>query len=115
MTSEMEVIDKELFSPFFMKWETHRGQIELFYNQRDRQAIEMMEEAIRDYEELLQRGGEILDERKGKMINTLLPLNGEERFQFVKDKISSHYAFVQLDALYTETKKKVARLSLMKK
>ena len=75
----------------------------------------MMEEAIRDYEELLQRGGEILDERKGKMINTLLPLNGEERFQFVKDKISSHYAFVQLDALYTETKKKVARLSLMKK
>ena len=98
-----------------MKWETHRGQIELFYNQRDRQAIEMMEEAIRDYEELLQRGGEILDERKGKMINTLLPLNGEERFQFVKDKISSHYAFVQLDALYTETKKKVARLSLMKK
>ena len=52
----------------------------------------------------------MLDDRKGKVVYILLPLNGEERFEFVKDKISSHYAHIQLDALFTETKKKVARL-----
>ena len=59
--------------------------------------------------------GKLVDDRKGKIVYTLLPLNGEERFEFVKDKISSHYAYIQLDALFTETKKKVARLSIQKK
>ena len=53
-----------------------------------------------------------MNERKVDAI--LLPLNGEERFQFVKDRINSHYAYIQLDALYTETKKKAARLSVRK-
>src|SRR6185437_11292366 len=107
MTSELKHIEKEFFAPFFSKWETARDDIEMFYNQKDRQAIEMMEEAIENYNELLEQGGKMFDERKGKTVYTLLPLNGKERFEFVKDKISSHYAFVQLDALYTETKKKV--------
>lgn len=115
MTSEVKSIDKELFSPYFKKWEQNREQIELFYNQKDRQALEMMREAILAYDELLERGGKIMDERRGRMVYMLEPLNGEERLEFVKAKISSHYAFVQLDALYTETKKKVARLSIMKK
>ena len=70
--------------------------------------------AIENYSELLEHGGKVVDDRKGKIVYTLLPLNGEERFEFVKDKISSHYAYIQLDALYTETKKKVARLSIQK-
>ncbi|MFC5588225.1 YpoC family protein [Sporosarcina soli] len=114
MISEMKPIDKELFSPYFEKWEAIRETIELFYTQKDRQALEMMGEAILAFDELLERGGKMLDERKGKWVYTLEPLNGEERLAFVKAKISSHYAFVQLDALYTETKKKVARLSIMK-
>ena len=56
-----------------------------------------------------------LNERNGKLDTLLLPLNGEERFEFVKDRITSHYAYIQLDALYTETKKKAARLFVMKK
>ena len=74
-----------------------------------------MEIAIRDYEELLEYGGSEINNRTGKMEALLLPLNGEERFQFVKDRIASHYAYIQLDALYTETKKKAARLFVMKK
>ena len=74
-----------------------------------------MDVAIDNYNELLEHGGNEFDDRKGKVVYTLFPLNGEERFEFVKDKISSHYAYIQLDALFTETKKKVARLSIQKK
>lgn len=115
MISEMKPIEKELFSPYFKKWDANRESIELFYTQKDRQALEMMEEAILAFDELLELGGKVLDERKGKMVYTLEPLNGEERLAFIKAKISSHYAFIQLDALYTETRKKVSRLSIIKR
>ena len=115
MPSEVNRIDKELLAPYFDQWETMRDQIESFYDQKDQQAVELMNVAIENYSELLENGGKVLDDRKGKVVYTLLPLNGEERFEFVKDKISSHYAYIQLDALFTETKKKVARLSIQKK
>ncbi len=115
MPSEVNRINKELLAPYFNKWETVRDQIEAFYDQKDQQAVELMNVAIDNYSELLEHGGKELDDRKGKVVYTLLPLNGEERFEFVKDKISSHYAHIQLDALFTETKKKVARLSIQKK
>jgi len=115
MPSEVNRINKELLTPYFEQWETVRDQIAAYYDQKDHQAVELMNVAIDNYSALLEQGGKILDERKGKQVYTLLPLNGIERFEFVKDKISSHYAHVQLDALFTETKKKVARLSLQKK
>lgn len=115
MANEANRINKELLAPYFDQWETVRDQIEVLYSQNDNQAVELMNVAIENYSELLERGGNVLDERKGKVVYTLLPLNGEERFEFVKDKISSHYAHIQLDALFTETKKKVARLSIQKK
>jgi hypothetical protein len=115
MPSEVNRIDKELLAPYFDQWETVRNQIEALYDKKDHQAVELMNAEIGNYSELLEHGGKIFDERKDKPVYTLLPLNGEERFEFVKDKISSHYAYIQLDALFTETKKKVARLSIQKK
>jgi hypothetical protein len=115
MPSEVNRINKELLAPYFDQWDTVRHQIEAFYDQKNHQAVELMNVAIENYSELLEHGGKLVDDRKGKIVYTLLPLNGEERFEFVKDKISSHYAYIQLDALFTETKKKVARLSIQKK
>ena len=115
MPSEANRINKELLAPYFEQWETVREQIEALYSQNDNQAVELMNMAIENYSELLEQGGKVLDDRKNKVVYILLPLNGDERFQFVKDKISSHYAHIQLDALFTETKKKVARLSIQKK
>ena len=115
MPSEVKCINKELLAPYFDQWETVRDQIANFYDQKDHQAVELMKVAIDNYSELLEHGGKVSDDRRGKVVYTLLPLNGEERFEFVKDKILSHYAHVQLDALFTETKKKVARLAIQKK
>jgi hypothetical protein len=106
---------KELLAPHFEKWDLVKEKIEKLYSIKDKEAITYMEHAIRDYVQLLEYGGSELNERTGKFEALLLPLNGEERLLFVKDRIASHYAYIQLDALYTETKKKAARLFVMKK
>ena len=111
----MNRFSKELLTPHYEKWDVVKEKIEKLYSLDAKEAIKFMESAIRDYEELLEYGGSELNKRTGKMEALLLPLNGEERFQFVKDRIASHYAYIQLDALYTETKKKAARFLVMKK
>ncbi|WP_342512187.1 YpoC family protein [Sporosarcina sp. FSL K6-1522] len=111
----MTQFDKETLAPFFEEWEAIREDIAALYAGQDRQVIGIMTTAIEKYQELLEYGGQEPNERTGKIDYILLPLNGEERFEFVKAKIASHYAYVQLDALYTETKKKVARLAIRKR
>jgi len=107
--------NKEQLDPYFQWWDSKREEIEKSYNENNRQAVILMEEAIINYSNLLQEGGEEINERNGKASYRLLPLNGIERFEFIKEKIASHYAFVQLDALYTEVKKKAARLAVLQK
>ena len=111
----MNRFSKELLTPHYDKWDVVKEEIEKLYSLDAKEAIKLMGIAILNYEELLEYGGSKLNKRTGKMEALLLPLNGEERFQFVKDRIASHYAYIQLDALYTETKKKAARLLVMKK
>lgn len=108
----MNRFEKEQIQPFFEKWTSINEQIQNYYAVRDRQAVVLMKTGIENYLELLEYGGKVEDERSKRLIYTLLPLNGEERFEFVKDKIDSHYAYVQLEALYDETKKKAARLNI---
>lgn len=99
----------------FEKWDVVKEKIEKLYHEKDKNAMKLMEVAIRDYAELLEYGGKELNELTGEYVEILLPLNGTERFDFVKERIQSHYAHIQLNALYDETKKKAARLSVMKK
>ena len=42
----------------------------------------------------------------------VLPLNGEERYLFIIGKPEKYAAFCQLDELFEETKKKIARLRI---
>lgn len=115
MLSKVNRFDKNLILPYFEKWESLRDRIERCYDQKDRQAVLLMKTAIGNYSELLEYGGKELNERSSKMDYVLHPLNGHERFEFVKAKIDSHYAYVQLDALYTEARKKAARLAISRK
>ncbi|WP_156450414.1 YpoC family protein [Sporosarcina sp. HYO08] len=108
-------LDRQQLAPFFEQWEAMREEIEAGYANKNRKVVPLMEHAINNFEKLLAFGGKELNERSGKQLYILLPLNGEERLDFIKKKITSHYAFVQLDALYTETKKKAARLAIQKR
>lgn len=111
----MKHLSREQIAPHFEKWESVKGTIEKLYNDREKEAMTLMAVAINDYTDLLEYGGLETNERTGKSKYILLPLNGDERFSFIKDRINSHYAHIQLDAMYEETKKKAARLSVMKK
>lgn len=108
-------LDKSQVNHFFDHWDGLKGKIEKYYNEKDGKAVVLMQEAIANFDELLEFGGTEIDNRTGEQRYRLSPLNGEERFTFVQDKVNSHYAFVQLDALYDETRKKVARLSIVRK
>lgn len=111
----MNRFSKEYLTAHYEKWDAVKEKIERLYDVRDSEAVKLMEIAINDYTKLLEYGGKELNERTGKNKYILLPLNGDERFNFIKDRINSHYAHIQLDALYEETKKKAARLAVMKK
>lgn len=100
--------------PFFEKWDEVKPLIEKYYDEKDCRVLPLMEEAIENYSILLALGGKE-ENRVGKQVFVLQALNGEERFKFIQMRINSHYACIQLDALYTETKKKAARLAVRKK
>ncbi len=51
----------------------------------------------------------------GEVTDALLPLNGQERFDFVEEKCKSHYAFIQLNEMMDEVKKKALRLTIQAK
>lgn len=111
----MNRFSKTHTTAYFEKWDAMKDRIEKLYGEKDKEAIKLMVIAINDYADLLEYGGEELNEQTGKRVPILLPLNGLERFDFIKDRIQSHYAHIQLNALYDETKKKAARLSVMKR
>lgn len=103
----MERFSREAMAPFFMYWEAHKQAIDKLYKDNHPNAQEKMKEALKEYTTLL-RYGEVEDQIQ----SLLLPLNGEERLAFIEKQIASRYAFVQLDALYDESRKRAARLSL---
>ncbi|GEM_PF-3668088 len=109
MDFEETGITKEALAPYFAQWASCKAGIQEKYDRKDGSVREDMNEAIGQYETLLgicaSAGG---TDRRTK----LEPLNGEERLQFVKDKVASPFAFVQLDALYTELQKKTARFTV---
>lgn len=109
----MSSFDKEKTKPYFERWESIAPEIEKLYEDKDKQAIGLMLQAISNYEELLAYGGIVKNPKTDKEEYLLLPLNGIERLIFIKERIQSHYAYVQLNMLYAEMKKKVARLAIM--
>lgn len=109
----MSQFDRAQLVPYFEKWEEVKPIIEQYYDEKDRRFLPLMEEAIENYSMLLSLGGKE-ENRVGEQVPVLQALNGEERFEFIQVRINSHYAFIQLDALYTETKKKAARLAVRK-
>lgn len=111
----MNRFSKEAVQNYFEQWDGKKEEIEQLYANRSSDAVKKLEEAITQYEALLAYGGTEVHPQTNDIQPILLPLNGEERLAFIKKQIRSHYAFVQLDALYDETRKKAARLAIMRK
>lgn len=115
MGNNLNRFSKEALADYLAPWEQSKEEIGKLYNDRDCNAAAKLQEMIVCYEGLLAYGGNGAHPQSGQQQPILLPLNGEERLAFIKKQIHSHYAFVQLDALFDETKKKAARLAVIKK
>lgn len=86
--------------------------IEEAYKQRDPEVANLMDKAVENYLAML---GSFLPLHSSIPTSSIEPLNGEERLQFIRNKLAAHFAFVQLDALYTEAMKKAVSQLAMKK
>lgn len=87
----------------FEEWEIIREQLLQLIRNKDPKTSELMRKGI----DLLIY---ILDETE-----EATPLNYLERTAFIESNIDKHVAFVQLDELIKETKKKLARIRAQSK
>lgn len=103
----MNRFSRENMNRFFEPWSQLKDEIPPLHEAKNPAVQEKMEEALQLYYELLKYGEEI-----GEKHSLLFPLNGEERLAFIEEQMPRRYAFIQLNALFDESQKKAARLSV---
>ncbi|SOC37621.1 YpoC family protein [Ureibacillus acetophenoni] len=108
-------IQKEVVDPLFADWEQLSKQIHEAHDERNGQASDLMLKGIHLYEQLIittsdQENTEINQNEDYEV----LPINGMERLSFIKARPGQYACYRQLDELFKETKKKLARLRVKK-
>lgn len=115
----MTHFENERFAQLFERWDELKQQIEASNGPSTAYIVE----GIVLFKELLALGGTssetpttevVFDENEARHY-VLLPLNGIERLNYIESSMKHRHAFIQLDALFIETKKRVARLRVMNK
>ena len=98
------------------QWSSVKEQIHRGYEQKSIEVQSHMLQAISIYNNLLVEVSdtEIFNANDMKKYE-VLPLNGEERYEFVVTHPSHFVAYRQLSELFEETTKKIARLRIMYK
>jgi hypothetical protein len=107
--------EKDKFYFYWNTWLGMKEEIEEAYQRKDPSVVARMEKAIENYSLMLESFLiNNLSDPSGSL-SSIEPLNGKERLHFIHTKIASHFAYVQLNALYTEAMKKaVSRLAMKK-
>ncbi|MGE7621522.1 YpoC family protein [Viridibacillus sp. NPDC096237] len=110
-----DAISKEQVNLWLEAWEILRAEIHSSHAARDGKAKDIMQKGIELYESF------IVIASNCKTENILLtdeyealPINGAERLQFIKGRPGQYACYRQLDELFIETKKRMARLRLKK-
>lgn len=97
------------------EWLEVRQTIEHAYAIRSLDSARLLEEQLLNFRKTIEQYGTSYNHQLRKEQFILAPLNYEERISFVEAKKTSHYAFVQLDALFDEMRKKFARVTIARK
>ncbi|MCM3637661.1 hypothetical protein M3152_08000 [Sporosarcina luteola] len=104
---------KALLYSCWNNWLDMKERIEEAYKQKSPEAANLIDIAIGNYMEML--GLFMNTESSSIDVSLIEPLNGIERLQYIRTKRAGHFAYVQLDALYSEAMKKaVSRLAMIK-
>ena len=108
------MIVKERVDEWYAKWESLNTAIFAAHDRRDGSATEMMQQGIELFETFIVEGSVTEELFKINAEYELMPINGMERFQFIKARPGQYACYRQLDELFKETKKRCARLRLKK-
>lgn len=108
-----EAIQKEKVEPYFAKWEELSQLIHQAHEQRSGEAKTLMDKGILLFEACVlsssQSSEQALDEKEQYEV---LPINGMERLSFIKARPGQYACYRQLDELFKELKKRLARLRI---
>ena len=108
------MISKERVDDWLAKWESLNSNIFAAHDCRDGSAAELMQQGIELFETFIVEGSQTDDAFHINEEYELMPLNGMERFQFIKARPGQYACYRQIDELFKETKKRCARLRLKK-
>ena len=98
----MSNLRKEDFTEYLEAWKSIEPTIADAFRQRQKPM------------ELMSKGIELLETIQAKT-DEIAPVNYEERITFIKQNITNYSAFRQLDELFKETEKKIARYLILQK
>lgn len=96
-------LTKEQLDPYFLEWDRIAAGLALLHSQRDKRSKEAMQAGLEVYHHLLVHCREALQD------GGFQPLNGSERLSFVEASPGTYAAYRQLDELFMELKKTIAR------
>ena len=108
------MISKERVDEWYAKWESLNAEIFAAHDRRDGSATEFMLQGIELFESFIVEGSQTDNGFNTQYIYEIMPINGMERFQFIKARPGQYACYRQLDELFKETKKRCARLRLKK-
>ena len=111
-----EKLQTENVNKIVEEWTSLSEKISHAHKERNQPVHQLMIRGIRLYEELLASTIEG-EEFKFEDIHQfeVLPLNGVERYHFISNRPEHYVAYIQLNELFIETKKKMARLRIKSK
>ena len=109
-----DAITKEAVDQWFASWEHLNEQIHAAHERRDGSAKTLMEQGIELFEAFVLKATHEAVHFNVEHEYEVMPINGNERFTFIKMKPGQYACYRQLDELFKETKKRCARLRLKK-
>lgn len=109
--ANVEQLAKERVDAWLDEWLVMEETIRTMHTARDKAVKEAMVAAIRHYEQFIVAASQT-DQTHIKAGDEFMcmPINGTERFLFIQAKPGQYACYRQLDELFKETKKRMARL-----
>lgn len=114
MLVNADAISKEAVDAWYEQWEILREAIHAAHERRDGSALQFMQQGIEHFENFIENSSVPVAKFSEQNDYELMPINGMERFQFIKMRPGQYACYRQLDELYKETKKRSSRLRLKK-
>lgn len=102
--------DHEVLNFYWDKWLWLSDEITTTLKQKDPKVGILMETAIINYTEMLSSFVFIEPSAVEDTSQAIEPLNGHERLLFIREKVNREFAYIQLNALYSEAQKKAVSL-----